>query len=74
MTDSVIHHLGIGLVEPRIAAEYFDRLFIGYLGLEREETSEAVTGWKGRGTRIYLYALRGAWRAATLGVHGAHPR
>ena len=58
MNDCVIHHLGIGLADPRGAEEYFDRLFIGYLGLEKEQTTEAVAGWKGRGTRIYLYPLR----------------
>jgi hypothetical protein len=57
MSNSVIHHLGIGLNDPHAAEEYFDRLFVGYLGLEKERTSEAVAGWKGRGTRIYLYAL-----------------
>lgn len=59
MNDCVIHHLGIGLADPHAAEEYFDRLFVGYLGLEKERTTEAVAGWKGRGTRIYLYPLRG---------------
>lgn len=59
MINSVIHHLGIGLADPHAAEEYFDRLLIGYLGLDKERTTEAVAGWKGRGTRIYLYPVRG---------------
>lgn len=59
MNNAVIHHLGIGLADPRGAEEYFDRLLVGFLGLDKERTTEAVAGWKGRGTRIYLYPLRG---------------
>jgi len=58
MHESVIHHLGIGLADPGEAIEYFDRLLTGFLGMEREETQEAVAGWKGRGTRIYLYPAK----------------
>ena len=58
MNDCVLHHLGIGLADPRAAIDFFERLFVGFLGLAREETQEAVAGWKGRGTRFYLYPVR----------------
>lgn len=58
MKNSVLHHLGIGLADPRAAEPFFDRLFVGFLGLAKEETQEAVAGWKGRGTRFYLYPVR----------------
>lgn len=58
MHNSVIHHIGIGLTDPRAAEPYFDQLF-GFLGLEKEQTQEAVAGWKGRGTRFYLYPFKG---------------
>ncbi len=55
MHSSVMHHLGIGLADAKGNVEFFDRLLTGYLGMEREVTQEAVAGWRGRGTRIYLY-------------------
>ncbi len=55
MMNSVLHHLGIGLGDPKAAEPFFDRLFTGFLGLEKEATTEAVAGWRGRGTRFYLY-------------------
>lgn len=57
MHNSVIHHLGIGLADPRAAEPFFDQLF-KFLGLEKERTQEAVAGWKGRGTRFYLYPVK----------------
>ncbi len=57
MQNSVIHHLGIGLADPQAAERFFDQLF-AYLGLEKEKTQEAVAGWKGRGTRFYLYPVK----------------
>lgn len=30
---------------------------MGFLGLDKEVTTEAVAGWKGRGTRFYLYPV-----------------
>lgn len=55
MRSSGIHHLGIGLADAKGNVEFFDRLLTGFLGMEREVTQEAVAGWQGRGTRIYLY-------------------
>ena len=57
MINSVIHHIGIGLRDPGSAESFFDRLFTQFLGLEKETTTEAVAGWKGRGTRFYIYPL-----------------
>jgi len=57
--NSVIHHLGIGLRDPESAESFLDRLFIEFLGLEKEKTTEALAGWKGRGTRFYIYPLSG---------------
>jgi catechol 2,3-dioxygenase-like lactoylglutathione lyase family enzyme len=57
MMNSVLHHLGIALRDPKAAEPFFDRLFTGFLGLEKEPTTEAVAGWRGRGTRFYLYPL-----------------
>jgi catechol 2,3-dioxygenase-like lactoylglutathione lyase family enzyme len=57
MINSVIHHLGIGLRDPAAAEAFFDRLLVEFLGLEKQTTTEAVAGWKGRGTRIYLYPV-----------------
>ena len=59
MMNSVLHHLGIGLADPRAAEPFFDRLFTGFLGLEKEMTTEAIAGWRGRGTRFYLYGASG---------------
>jgi hypothetical protein len=59
MVNSVVHHLGIGLRDPRAGAPSFDALLAGFLGLAREATQEAVAGWKGRGARFYLYPLAG---------------
>ena len=55
MINSVLHHLGIGLSDLRAAEQFFDRLLVDFLHLEKENTSEAAAGWKGRGSRIYLY-------------------
>jgi len=55
--NSVIHHLGIGLQNPAAAERFFDPFLVGYLGMSKERTTEAVAGWKGRGSRIYLYPL-----------------
>lgn len=57
MINSVIHHLGIGLGNPKAAESFFEVLLVEYLGLVKEEVQEAVAGWKGRGTRIYLYPV-----------------
>ncbi len=57
MMNSVLHHLGIGLHDPKAAEPFFDRLFTGFLGLEKEATTEAIAGWRGRGTRFYLYPV-----------------
>jgi len=56
--DSIVHHLGIGLRDPSRAEAFFDALFVGVLGLAKEQTQEAVAGWKGRGARFYLYPVR----------------
>ena len=58
MINAVLHHLGIGLIEPHKAEAFFDSLLIGFLNLEKEITEEAVAGWKGRGMRFYLYPVR----------------
>ena len=58
MINSVIHHLGIGLHNPKAAEPLFDAVLVAYLGMEKEEVQEAVAGWKGRGTRIYLYPVK----------------
>ncbi len=60
MINSLIHHLGIGLQSPENAEKFFDTLLVNYLGMIKEETTEAVAGWKGwkgRGSRIYLYSI-----------------
>ena len=57
MINSVIHHLGIGLRDPKGAEPFFDTLLVEYLGMTKEKVWEAVAGWKGRGTRIYLYPI-----------------
>lgn len=57
MINSLIHHLGIGLQSPENAEKFFDTLLVNYLGMIKEETTEAVAGWKGRGLRIYLYSI-----------------
>ena len=58
MINSVIHHLGIGLQDPRAAEPFYDALLVEYLGMEKEEVWESVAGYKGRGTRIYLYPIK----------------
>ncbi len=58
MINSVIHHLGIGLHNPKAAEPLFDAVLVDYLGMAKEEVQEAVAGWKGRGTRIYLYPVK----------------
>lgn len=58
MINSVIHHLGIGFHNPKAAEPLFDAVLVDYLGMEKEEVQEAVAGWKGRGTRIYLYPVK----------------
>lgn len=57
MINSIVHHLGIGLLDPSAAEPFFDALFVEFLRLEKLITGEAVAGWKGRGTRFYLYPL-----------------
>jgi len=66
MINFVIHHLGIGLRDPRSAETFFDQLFLEFLGLQKEVTQEAVAGWKGRGTRFYLYPIASGERPGTL--------
>lgn len=66
MIDSVLHHLGIGLCAPESAAAFFDALLVDFLGLEKEITQEAVAGWKGRGTRVYLYPIGGGTGPGSL--------
>ena len=58
MINSVLHHLGIGMIEPERAEAFFDSLLVDFLDLEKEITQEAIAGWKGRGTRFYLYSIR----------------
>lgn len=58
MINSVIHHLGIGLCDPQAAESFFDALLVEYLGMAKEEVWESVAGYKGRGTRIYLYPVK----------------
>lgn len=58
MINSVIHHLGIGLRYPKDAEPFFDTLLVDFLGMTKEEVWESVAGWKGRGTRIYLYPAK----------------
>lgn len=59
MINSIIHHLGIALRDPRAAEPMLDRLFVDFLGLQKEVTTEAIAGWKGRGSRFYVYPLDG---------------
>ena len=66
MINSVIHHLGIGLRDPRSAESFFDRLFVEFLGLEKEAPTEAVAGWKGRGARFYLYPVSSGTDSGSL--------
>ena len=58
MINSLIHHLGIGLYDPQAAEPFFDALLVEYLGMVKEEVWESVAGYKGRGTRIYLYPVK----------------
>src|SRR5690606_14271137 len=37
------------------AESFFDSLLVEYLGMEKEQVWESRAGWKGRGSRIYLY-------------------
>ena len=58
MINSLIHHLGIGFKDPQAAEPFFDILLVEYLGMIKEEVWESVAGYKGRGTRIYLYLVK----------------
>ena len=58
MINSVIHHLGIGLRHPKAAEPFFDNLLVDFLSMTKEEVWESIAGWKGRGTRIYLYPVK----------------
>ena len=58
MINSLIHHLGIGLHDPQAAEPFYDALLVEYLGMEKEDVWESVAGYKGRGTRIYLYPVK----------------
>ena len=66
MINSVIHHLGIGLRDRKSAEPFFDRLFVEFLGLQKVATQEAIAGWKGRGTRFYVYPIASGERPGTL--------
>lgn len=66
MINSVLHHLGIGMVEPQKAEAFFDSLLVGFLNLQKEITQEAIAGWKGRGTRFYLYPVRAGSAPSSL--------
>ncbi len=57
MINSVLHHLGIGIARPAAAEKFFDALLVEFLGMTKEKCSEAAAGWKGRGSRLYLYPL-----------------
>jgi glyoxylase I family protein len=57
MINSVIHHLGIGIANPKAAEPFFDALLVEFLGMIKEECTEAAAGWKGRGSRLYLYPI-----------------
>lgn len=58
MINSVLHHVGIGFRDPKAAEPFFDRLLVDFLGMGKETTTEAAAGWKGRGTRFYLYPVK----------------
>ena len=58
MINSLIHHLGIGLQNPQAAEPFYDALLVEYLGMVKEDVWESVAGYKGRGTRIYLYPVK----------------
>ena len=58
MINSVIHHLGIGLQDPQAAEPFYDALLVEYLGMVKENVWELIAGYKGRGTRIYLYPVK----------------
>ena len=58
MINSLIHHLGIGLQDPQAAETFFDALLVEYLEMTKEDVWESVAGYKGRGTRIYLYPIK----------------
>ncbi|MFZ1626055.1 MAG: VOC family protein [Gammaproteobacteria bacterium] len=55
LINSVIHHIGIGVQNSQDAEQFYDSLLVDYLGMEKEIVQEASAGWKGRGTRVYLY-------------------
>lgn len=59
MINSVIHHLGIGVADAPGAERFFDALLGEFLGMAKEVCQEAAAGWKGRGSRVYLYPLEG---------------
>lgn len=58
MINSILHHLGIGLSNPEKFLLFFDELFVDLFQMKKEDTWEAVTGYKGRGTRFYLYKIK----------------
>jgi hypothetical protein len=57
--NSIIHHVGIGMARPKVAEAFFDALLVGFLGMKKEDCNEAAAGWKGRGSRLYLYPIEG---------------
>ena len=57
MINSVVHHIGIGVARPAAAEPFFDALLVEFLGMTKEVCAEAAAGWKGRGSRIYLYPI-----------------
>ena len=58
MINSVIHHIGIGVLNPEPAVCFYDLLLVEWLGMTKEmDLVNAKGGWKGRGSRIYLYSV-----------------
>ena len=58
MINSILHHLGIGITDPNNFIKFFDELFVDLLKMEKEDTWESVAGYKGRGTRFYIYKVQ----------------
>jgi len=64
--NSVIHHLGIGVENPEEAELFFDALLVDFLGMNKEKVDESAAGWKGRGSRIYLYKVNAIGKTHNL--------
>lgn len=66
MINSIVHHIGIGVTDVAKAERYYDSLLVDYLGMDKEKVWEANAGWKGRGTRIYIYHSEAVGEARNL--------